>query len=70
MGERQLIPQITITRLQLGEFEVPVPLGLSELLNKAGAWGIKCEDPPHLKEYDRRVEMREGKLFTVLTKIS
>jgi hypothetical protein len=55
--------------MQVGGFEVPVPVGLSELLNQAGAWGPKRE-PTHLKEYDRRVEMRDGKLFTVLTKIT
>jgi hypothetical protein len=57
-----------ITRMQVGEFEVPVPVGLSELLNQAGAWGIRNEEPEHLKEYERRVEMRDGKIFTVLTK--
>jgi hypothetical protein len=69
LGEIQLQPQFTITRMQVGDFEVPVPVGLSELLNQAGAWGPKRE-PTHLKEYDRRVEMRDGKLFTVLTKIT
>jgi hypothetical protein len=57
-----------ITRMQVGEFEVPVPFGLSELLNQAGAWGIRNEESEHLKEYERRVEMRDGKIFTVLTK--
>jgi hypothetical protein len=55
-----------ITRMQIGEFEVPVPPGLSELINQASAWGVKA--PEHLKEYDRRVEMRNGELFTILTK--
>jgi hypothetical protein len=56
-----------ITRMQIGEFEVPVPQGLSELLNQSGAWGDKLE-APQLNEYDRLVEMRNGKLFTVLKK--
>jgi hypothetical protein len=61
-------PNFIITRMQVGGFEVPIPVGLSELLNQAGAWGIRNDEPVHLKQYDRRVEMRNGKLFTVLTK--
>jgi hypothetical protein len=60
--------QFTITRMQIGKYEVPVPHGISELLNQSGAWVIKSEDTPPLKEYDRRVEKRDGKLFTILTK--
>jgi len=61
-------PFIEITRMQLGEFEVPVPHGLSELLHEAGAWGPKRKTPKWLEEYDRTVEMRNGKLYTKLTK--
>ncbi|QOY37082.1 hypothetical protein AWH56_005420 [Anaerobacillus isosaccharinicus] len=67
--EKQVIPQITITRMQIGEFEVPVPHGLNELLNAAGAWGKpQKEKPSFLKDYHRKVEMRDGRIFTVLTK--
>lgn len=58
---------IEITKMKLGDYEVPVPQGLSDLLNTAGAWGIKRQDPPCVKQYDRRVEKRDGRLFTVLT---
>lgn len=68
VGEKQLVPQIIITRMQVGEFEVPVPHGLSELLNAAGAWVSKQEVPTYPEDYDRMVEMRNGRLFTKLTK--
>ncbi len=66
MGEKQLMPYFTITRMQLGEFEVQVPHGLSDLLNAAGAWRPKRENSTHVEEYDRKVEMRDGRLFTIL----
>lgn len=60
--------RITITKIQIGEFELPVPHGLSELVNSAGAWGEKKDELTYLKEYDRTVEMRDGTVFTVLTR--
>lgn len=65
--EKLKTPRITITKMQIGEFEVTVPHGLSELINSAGAWGEKKE-PTILKEYDRIVEKRDGRVFTVLTR--
>lgn len=62
------MPNITITRMQIGDYEVQVPHGLSELINSAGAWGEKKEKPHLLKDYQRTVEMRDGKIFTVLNK--
>lgn len=67
---KQSIPQMTITRLQIGEFEVPVPHGLSELLNRAGAWKEKKEAPSAPEGYTREVIKRDGKIVTLLRKIS
>jgi hypothetical protein len=62
-------PQFTITKMMIGDYEVPVPHGLSELLNEAGAWVIRKEPSEINKEYDRRIEKREdGTIVTVLTK--
>lgn len=60
--------QIIITRMQIGNFEVNVPHGLSELLNSAGAWAIKKSDSTITDQYDRRVEKRDGQLVTILTR--
>jgi hypothetical protein len=65
---KQSLPSINITKIQIGEYEVSVPQGFSELLNSAGAWGKKRDYPTYLEEYDRFVEMREGRVFTVLKK--
>lgn len=60
--------EITITSMKIGDYEVPPPHGLSELINRAGAWGIKKEDSIISKEYDRKVIKRDGQLVTILTK--
>ncbi|WP_046655355.1 hypothetical protein [Paenibacillus larvae] len=57
---------IEITKMNLGNYEVPVPQGLSDLLNVAGVWKIKQQNFPHTKNYDRRVEQRNGRLFSIL----
>lgn len=59
--------QITITKMQVGDYEVPVPHGLSDLLNAAGAWGIK-EDHGLIEGYDRDVIKQDGHFITRLTK--
>ena len=62
------LPEITITKMMIGEYEVPVPRGLSELLNRAGAWGIPEEPSEFVKKYESRVEKREdGSIATILT---
>lgn len=68
--QKQKLPNITITRLQIGEFEVPVPHGLSELLNRAGAWKEKKETPSAPEGYTREVVKVDGKIVTRLRKIS
>jgi hypothetical protein len=57
---------LAITGITLDGHSLPVPNGLSELLNIAGAWGIK-EANPTSNKYDRRIEKRGGGLVTFLT---
>ena len=68
--QKQKLPNLTITRLQIGEFEVPVPHGLSELLNRAGAWKERKEAPAPHEGYTREVVKVDGKIVTRLRKIS
>lgn len=58
--------QLEITAMQLGGCEVSVPPGLSEVVNRAGVWSPYREQ--QIKDYDREVIRRNGKLFTILTK--
>lgn len=58
---------ITITGISLDGHSVPVPKGLSELLNAAGAWGIRKNVPTINDQYDRRVEKRGENFVTVLS---
>lgn len=56
---------IAITSMSLDGHGIPVPVGLSELINRAGAWST--EAIPQLKDYRREVIRIEGRLVTVLT---
>jgi hypothetical protein len=56
---------IVVTKMKLGDYDVPVPVGLSELLKDT--WTIKKQTIGNM-DYDRKVEMRNGRLYTVLTK--
>jgi hypothetical protein len=58
---------ITITGMSLDGHSIPVPHGLSELVNTAGAWGIPKQKSAISDQYDRRVEKRGDRLVTVLT---
>jgi hypothetical protein len=57
---------LTITGISLDGHTVDIPNGLSELVNSAGAWGIK-RSSSNLNDYDRQVQKRDGNLVTVLT---
>ncbi len=61
--------EFTITAMKIGEFSVPLPHGLSELLNRANAWTIRTEESTCIG-YHREVIKRNGKIVTVLTKIN
>ena len=57
---------ITITSMAIDGREVPVPVGLSELVTNC--W-VKERNPCELmQEYDREVIKRDGHLVTRLTK--
>jgi|GEM_PF-1543789 hypothetical protein len=56
--------QITITAMSIDGHTVPVPHGLSELLNRAGAWS--AAPIPPLDGYRREVKRVDGRLVTEL----
>jgi len=60
--------EIIITRMWLDQHEVNVPPGLSELLNASGAWTKDLSLSDFSDKYDRQVEIRNGKLITILKK--
>lgn len=60
--------QITITGMSIDSHNVPVPHGLSELLNRAGAWSV--ESVPPLEGYRRAVKRVDGRLVTELTYVA
>lgn len=55
---------IIVTGIKIGEHEVPVPEGISDLL--ADTW--TSDKKERTKGYSRRIENRDGKIFTILTK--
>lgn len=57
---------ITISGIYLDGYSVPVPHGLTELINTAGAWGTRKSEPVN-DRYDRKVEKREGNFVTILS---
>lgn len=57
---------IVVTKMKLGDYDVPVPVGLSELLKDT--WVMKDRSDTVNPEYTRRIEKRNGRLYTILTK--
>lgn len=57
--------EIKITGIRIGNYSIPVPHGLSELINKTSAWST---EKSNLKGYHRKVVKKDGKLMTILTK--
>lgn len=51
--------------MHLGAYQVPVPIGLSELINCVGAWST--DEVPYLVGYQREVKRDDDRLVTVLT---
>ncbi|WP_260286772.1 hypothetical protein [Peribacillus aracenensis] len=63
---------LIVTSISLGGYEVPVPIGLSELLNRAGAWkyiapGSLDNQMDPLENYEREVVKENGNFRTYLT---
>ena len=63
---------LIITSMSLGDYVLQVPDGLSELLNRAGAWkyiepDLETIEESPLENYDRKVVKEEGTLRTILT---
>ena len=57
--------QITITGMSIDGHPIPVPHGLPELLNRAGAWS--AAPIPPLDGYRREMKRVDGHLITELT---
>lgn len=55
-----MVPQFKLTKLKIDGFEVDAPVGLSELLNKAGAWGTRG----NVDHLNQKTERRNGQLVT------
>lgn len=55
---------IKITKMSLDGHQITVPPGLSELINRGGAWSNK--DAPKLNNYKREVKKINGGLVTEL----
>lgn len=60
---------IEIKGIRVGGHSIPVPHGLSELINRSNAWSKQTEKPK-FTGYRREVVMKEGKLMTIFTKES
>lgn len=54
--------QITIKAMRLDDHQIPVPHGLSELLNRSGAWS--AAPIPPLDGYRREVKRVGGRFVT------
>ncbi|MCY8485389.1 hypothetical protein [Bacillus atrophaeus] len=65
----QEIPYIKTSGLKLGENDVKVPTGLSDLLNLAGVW--QPQKPKKLSNlnYESSISMIDGHLTTTLSPI-
>ncbi len=57
---------IEITEMKLGDYPIPVPFGLSELL--ADAWVKDKKVPAIVHQYERVIERRNGHFVTKLIK--
>jgi hypothetical protein len=62
------LTKISIESLQIDGYSIPVPEGLSELLEQT--WGTVEKENVLMAEYDRRVIKKESGFVTWLTKKS
>ncbi|RXJ14962.1 hypothetical protein ETJ91_22565 [Bacillus albus] len=63
---------IEVTKITLDGYELPIPVGYSEFLLRAGYWGVgekveRINREEILADYDRKVVLEDGKLCTILT---
>lgn len=67
--------EFEITKITYEGYELPIPPGFSEFMNRAGAWKyvkpneIPKPDDKLYKDYTRKVVLENGKLRTYLTYI-
>lgn len=59
-----------IKSMCLDGYEIPIPEGFSDLMNRSGAWRLIESDKkenPLVEEYDRKVVKEGGRLRSYLT---
>jgi len=59
--------KIIITKMMVGDFEVPVPYGLSELVQDCWVPERNRYSDDITNKYERVIEKRNGRLYTILT---
>lgn len=60
---------IQIEKIGLNEeHEIPLPAGLSDLINDSGAWNHLAKEEMEVKGYERSVKKEGDRLFTILRK--
>lgn len=73
---KRVTEDVEIISIKIGDYEFPPPPGLSELLNRAGAWvyvppeeGAESQKQydETMKDYDIKHVMENGKLRTYFT---
>ncbi|MDR4997864.1 hypothetical protein [Brevibacillus parabrevis] len=57
-----MVPQFKLNKLRIDGFEVDAPVGLSELLNTAGAWGPRG----NVDQLNKKTERQNGRLVTTV----
>lgn len=61
-----MLTAVEITNIKINSHQVPVPVGLSELLSST--WVKERKETDALNGYDRQVINRNGQLITRLSK--
>lgn len=59
--------EFEITEMKIGDHEVKIPHGLSDLLNDAGVWKPRKEKKES-NNYDCHIRIDDGNFVTLLTK--
>lgn len=68
----KLMEDLEVTHIKLESHSIPIPAGLTDLLNDSRVWVLKqkgdtIEDQQFLNHYERKVSLEDGKLRTYLT---
>lgn len=66
----QQIPYIKTSGMRIGNNDVEVPTGLSELLNLAGVWKPRKPKKLSALDYESSISVIDGQLTTTLSPIN